>query len=159
MLVNMNKNCRDGLCYTQKMMDCSPTVPSCRPSTFGKLWPNKICFQPPLPFLEGYPLSSPKRSGCVSLSSDFKPRSHEFVTTTETKKIKKMDFSFDNPSIQFECFGLVLKRWQACIGFWRVPTVYMRKLYCKASPQDYYLYAAINMPSIAIKVTRENGLM
>lgn len=126
MLVNMNKNWRDSVWFARKTTDCSPTLPFGRRSKVGKLWPNGICFQPPLPFPSKVTPCQVRNDQSVflwvNLSSDLDPRSHEFVTTTETQQ-QKMDFSFDNPRIQFACFGLVLKRWQACIRFLRVPTV------------------------------------
>lgn len=87
----------------------------------------------------------------------FDPRSHEFVTTTE-KKIPKMDFSLDNPSLQFACFNVVLKRWQVVFVFEEFPLWVCKKI-VPQSPQDYCFYTAVNVPSIAMKVRRDHGLL
>lgn len=74
------------------------------------------------------------------------------------KKIPKMDFSLDNPSLQFACFNVVLKRWQVVFVFEEFPPWVCKKI-VPQSPQDYCFYAAVNVSSIAMKVRRDHGLL
>ena len=136
MLANVNKNWRDSLWFARKTTDCSPTLPFGRRSKFGKLWPNGICFQPPLPFPSKVTPCQVRNDQSVflwvNLSSDLDPRSREFVTTTETQNQKNGYFLWQSENtvcvLRFN-----FEKVASLHSFFKSShRVYMRKLYCKA---------------------------